>query len=50
MQYVVIPKDRAPVFKLVQEHVATSWGKRAGPQAKEDWNRVLAPIAGFRIP
>jgi len=50
MTYVMIPKDRAPVFKLVQENVATSWAKRAGPQAKEDWNRVLAPIAGFRIP
>lgn len=50
MQYVMIPKDRAPVFKLVQEQVAPSWAKRAGPQAKEDWNRVLAPITGFRIP
>ena len=50
MQYVLIPKDRAPVFKLVQEQVATAWAKRAGPQPTEDWNRVLAPIAGFRIP
>jgi TRAP-type C4-dicarboxylate transport system substrate-binding protein len=50
MQYVMIPKDRAPVLKLVQENVAPSWAKRAGPQAKDDWNRVLAPITGFRIP
>jgi TRAP-type C4-dicarboxylate transport system substrate-binding protein len=50
MQYVMIPKDRAPVLKLVQESVAPSWAKRAGPQAKDDWNRVLAPITGFRIP
>jgi len=50
MQYVLIPKDRAPVFKLAQEQVATAWAKRAGPQPTEDWNRVLAPIAGFRIP
>src|SRR5438093_4478171 len=50
MQYVMIPKDRAPVLKLVQDNVAPSWAKRAGPQAKDDWNRVLAPITGFRIP
>ena len=50
MQYVMIPKERAPVLKLVQENVAPSWAKRAGPQAKDDWNRVLAPITGFRIP
>jgi hypothetical protein len=34
----------------VQDNVAPSWAKRAGPQAKDDWNRVLAPITGFRIP
>ena len=50
MQYVLIPKERAPVFKLVQEQVATAWAKRAGPQAKADWNQVLGPITGFRIP
>jgi TRAP-type C4-dicarboxylate transport system substrate-binding protein len=50
MQYVLVPKDRAPVFALVQEQVATSWAKRAGPQAKADWNSVLGPITGFRIP
>ena len=50
MQYVLIPKDRAPVLKLVQENVAPSWAKRAGPAAKDDWNKVLAPITGFRIP
>src|SRR5918912_3299437 len=50
MQYVMIPKDRAPVLKLVQHSVAPSWAKRAGPQAKDDWNRVLAPITGFKIP
>ena len=48
MQYVMVPKDRAPVFKLVQEQVATSWAKRAGPQAKEDWNRVLETDHGLR--
>ena len=50
MQYIMVPKDRSPVFKLVQDQVATSWAKRAGPQAKEDWNKVLGPITGFRIP
>lgn len=50
MQYVMVPPERGPVLKLVQEQVATSWAKRAGPQAKADWNAVLGPITGFRIP
>jgi TRAP-type C4-dicarboxylate transport system substrate-binding protein len=50
MQFVRIPKDRAPVLKVVQEQVAPAWAKRAGPQAKDDWNRVLGPITGFQIP
>jgi TRAP-type C4-dicarboxylate transport system substrate-binding protein len=50
MEFVRVPHDRGPVYKLVQEHVATSWAKRAGSQAKTDWNAVLAPIVGFRIP
>jgi TRAP-type transport system periplasmic protein len=47
---VVPPNDRAPVLKLVQENVAPAWAKRAGPQAKAEWNTVLGPIVGFRIP
>jgi TRAP-type transport system periplasmic protein len=47
---VVPPNDRAPVLKLVQENVAPAWAKRAGPQAKAEWNNVLGPIVGFRIP
>jgi len=50
MQYVLVPRDRGPVLKLVQEEVAPAWAKRAGPQAKADWNAELAPIVGFRIP
>jgi TRAP-type C4-dicarboxylate transport system substrate-binding protein len=50
MKFNVVPKDRAPVLKLVQENVAPAWAKRAGPQAKAEWNAVLGPIVGFRIP
>jgi TRAP-type C4-dicarboxylate transport system substrate-binding protein len=49
MTYVVVPKDREPILKLVREEVATAWAKRAGPQAKADWNAVLGPIVGFTI-
>ena len=50
MQYVVVPKDRGPILKLVRERVVTAWAKRAGPQAKSDWNKALGPITGFQIP
>jgi TRAP-type transport system periplasmic protein len=50
MQYVLVPPDRGPVLELVKAHVAPAWAKRAGPQAKADWNEVLGPITGFRIP
>ncbi len=50
MQYVVVPKDRGPILSLVKEQVITAWARRAGPEAKKDWNKALGPITGFRIP
>jgi TRAP-type C4-dicarboxylate transport system substrate-binding protein len=50
MKFSVVPKERDPVLKLVRESVAPAWAKKAGPQAKADWNAVLGPIVGFRIP
>lgn len=45
------PKEewRAPLLEIARDVVAANWAKRAGDQAKQDFNEVLAPIAGFEI-
>lgn len=45
------PKDewREPLRAIARDVVAANWAKRAGEQSKNDFNEVLAPIAGFEI-
>ena len=49
MKLAVVPEDRAPIDKIVQERIGPWWANRAGPQATADWNATLAPIVGFTI-
>lgn len=46
----VVPESREPILKIVQNQVMPWWSKRAGPQATKEWNDVLGPIVGFKIP
>lgn len=49
MKLAVVPEDRAPIDKMVQETIAPWWASRAGPEAAADWNAALGPIVGFTI-
>jgi len=49
VQRTIEDEWREPLQKIARDVVAARWAKRAGDQAKRDFNEVLAPIAGFTI-
>jgi len=44
------PRHVRGVREALTRHVLPSWAKRAGPDAREVFNRYLAPHTGLTLP